>query len=75
MKIPARYSNLLFGGILSTIMESVVSASVLLINQGISPDFPLRWAKSVAATWPISFPTVLLVGPFVRKLVAKLTTA
>jgi hypothetical protein len=34
MKIPARYSNLLFGGMLSIIMVTIFSGAVTLINQG-----------------------------------------
>ena len=34
MKIPARYSNLLFGGMLSIIMVTIISGTVVLINQG-----------------------------------------
>ncbi|WP_424194291.1 DUF2798 domain-containing protein [Ampullimonas aquatilis] len=74
MTIPARYANLLFGGILSLIMVSIVSASVLLINQGWTPDFFARWLKSFLSTWPIAFPTVLVVAPQVRRLVAWLTS-
>ncbi|HET8705803.1 MAG TPA: DUF2798 domain-containing protein [Pseudomonadales bacterium] len=73
MKIPARFSNLLFGGILSLIMVTIVSAVVILINQGFSAEFPVRWLKSFATTWPIAFPTVLVVAPRVRKLVVHLT--
>ncbi len=73
MKIHARYSNLLFGGILSLIMVTIVSGVVILINQGFSADFFVRWLKSFITTWPIAFPTVLIVAPQVRKLVVKLT--
>ncbi len=72
--VPARFSHLLFGALLSGIMVSVVSASVIVINHGISPDFLARWAKSFATTWLISFPTVLVVAPLVRRVVAYLTT-
>jgi hypothetical protein len=73
MKIPFRYSNLLFGALLSAIMVSIVSAAVLLLNQGLTREFPVQWVKSVAATWPIAFPAVLVVAPWVRKVVARIT--
>ena len=75
MKIPSRYSNLLFGALLSVIMVSIVSAAVLLLNQGLTREFPVQWVKSVAAAWPIAFPTVLVVAPWVRKVVARITDA
>jgi hypothetical protein len=73
MQFHPRHANLLFGAMLSAIMVSIVSASVLLINQGLTPDFPLRWLKSFATTWPIAFPTVLFVAPRVRRIVNRLT--
>lgn len=73
MKLPARHSNLLFGGMLSAIMVTVISGAVVLVNQGLSLDFPMRWVKGFATAWPIAFPTVLVVAPFVRRVVAKLT--
>lgn len=74
MKIPARYSNLLFGGLLSAIMVTVVSGAVVIVTQGIDADFLYHWFKGFATAWPIAFPTVVVVAPLVRKLVNKLTS-
>ncbi len=73
MKIPARYSNLLFGGMLSVIMVSIISGTVVLINQGYDAEFFARWFRGFATAWPIAFPTVLVVAPFVRRVVARVT--
>jgi hypothetical protein len=73
MKIPARYSNLLFGAMLSIIMVTIISGTVTLINQGFNAEFFTRWFKGFITAWPIAFPSVLVVAPFVRKVVAKLT--
>ena len=75
IKIPARYSNLLFGGMLSMIMVTIISGAVLLVTQGVSPDFPAHWVKGFATAWPIAFPTVLVVAPFVRRIVVRFTEA
>ncbi|MBI3546474.1 MAG: DUF2798 domain-containing protein [Gammaproteobacteria bacterium] len=73
MKIPARYSNVLFGGILSVIMVTIISGTVVLVTQGVDSKFLVHWAKGFGTAWPIAFPTVLVVAPWVRKIVAKLT--
>lgn len=73
MKIPARYAPILFGALLSLIMTGVVSAFVLLVTQGLHPGFATQWLKSCAMTWPVAFPTVTLVAPMVRKVVALAT--
>lgn len=73
MLLPRKYAPVLFGALLSGIMVSIVSASVLLLNQGLTPDFLLRWLRAFLSTWPIAFPTVLVVAPLVRRLVERLT--
>ena len=54
MKIPARYSNILFGGMLSIIMVSIISGTVVLINQGYDADFFSRWFRGFATAWPVA---------------------
>ncbi len=73
MKIPARYSHLLFGGLLSVIMVTIISGTVLLISRGYGDGFFAAWLKGFATAWPIAFPTVLVVAPFVRRVVARVT--
>ena len=74
-RIPAQFAPILFGAILSAIMVSVVTAVVLVANRGLTADLPARWLKSFLTTWPIAFPTVLIVAPTVRRWVSYLTSA
>ena len=73
MKISPRYSKVLFGGMLSLIMVTVISGAVTFVSQGLTPDFPARWLKGFVTAWPVAFPTVLVVAPLVRKFVSYLT--
>jgi hypothetical protein len=73
MHIPARYAPILFGALLSIIMVGLVSAFVLSITQGIHSGFAVQWLKSCATTWPVAFPTVTLVAPWVRRVVGRMT--
>ena len=73
MRIPARFSPIVFGALLSMIMVAVVSAFVLAMNQGMHPGFLGQWAKSCMTTWPMAFATVTIVAPLVRKVVARVT--
>ena len=75
MRISAKYSNLLFGGLLSIIMVTIISGAVVLVNQGVSQEFPNQWLKGFITAWPVAFLTVLIVAPQVRKIVSKLTTS
>lgn len=73
MRIPNRFSPIVFGALLSAIMVAVVSALVLAINQGIQQGFAWQWLRSCMTTWPIAFPTVTLVAPWVRRVVGRVT--
>jgi hypothetical protein len=73
MRIPARFAPILFGALLSIIMVGLVSAFVIAITQGINAGFAAQWFRSCVTTWPVAFPTVTLVAPWVRRVVGYLT--
>lgn len=73
MRIPARFAPLVFSGLLSAIMVCIVSACVLTLSQGIHAGFLSQWFKSCITTWPIAFPTVAIVAPWVRRVVSHIT--
>jgi hypothetical protein len=72
MRFPARYAPILFGALLSAIMVALVSGFVIAITQGIHHGFAAQWLRSCATTWPVAFPTVTLVAPYVRRVVGRL---
>ncbi len=73
MAIPARFAPIVFGALLSAIMVTLVSVFVIAVTQGIDEHFVATWLRSCALTWPVAFPTVTLVAPWVRRLVGWLT--
>ncbi len=73
MRIPARFAPILFGALLSVIMVGLVSAFVIAITQRIEADFTARWIRSCVTTWPVAFPTVTVVAPWVRRIVGHVT--
>ena len=75
MRIPARLAPLVFGALLSAIMVAIVCAFVLATSQGLHDGFLGQWLRSCLATWPVAFPTVTLVAPWVRRIVAGMTAA
>ena len=75
MRIPNRFAPVVFGALLSAIMVAVVSAMVLAINQGLQQGFVWQWLRSCVTTWPLAFPTVTLVAPWVRRVVGRVTAA
>lgn len=75
MRIPVRFAPIVFGALLSAIMVALVSAFVIALTQGLHSGFAAQWLKSCATTWPVAFPTVTLVAPWVRRIVGRLTVA
>jgi hypothetical protein len=71
--IPARFAPILFGLILSGLMSCIVSGIATLRALGPVAAFPGAWMTSWAFSWAVAFPTVLVVAPLTRRLVARLT--
>lgn len=73
MRIPARFAPILFSALLSAIMVCIVSAFVLATSQGVHSEFLEQWLRSCITTWPVAFPTVAIVAPWVRRIVSNVT--
>lgn len=73
MRIPARFAPIIFSALLSAIMVCIVSAFVLVTSQGVRPGILEQWLRSCLTTWPIAFPTVAIVAPWVRRIVGRMT--
>ncbi|NNK17131.1 MAG: DUF2798 domain-containing protein [Sulfitobacter sp.] len=70
--IPARFSPILFGFILSGLMSFLVSGISTLRAVGAVPDFFSVWFAAWVPSWMVAFPAVLVVAPIARRLVARL---
>ncbi len=71
--IPARYAHILFGLMVSGLMSCVVSGIATLRALGIVDDLFTQWMTSWAFSWSFAFPTILIVAPIARRVVAKVT--
>lgn len=45
---------------------------ITLVNIGLRPDFQSRWMSAFALAFPVAFPSIVLVLPVARKMVARL---
>ncbi len=70
--IPARYSHILFGLILSGLMSFIVSGIATFRSIGAVPDFLTLWMGAWLPSWAVAFPSVLIAAPIARRLVARL---
>lgn len=70
--LSARYAPILFGLILSGLMSLIVSGLSTFRAVGMGEGFPALWLGNWAVSWAIAFPTVLVVAPLTRRIVARL---
>jgi hypothetical protein len=71
--IPARFAPIAFGFFLSMFMSAVISGVSTISAVGLSADLPGVWFTAWSSSWIIAFPAVLVVAPFVRRFVGRLT--
>ncbi len=72
MRVHKKHTNLLFSFFLSCFMSLIVSGISTARTIGLGADFPLTWLFNWLPSWGIAFPAVLVVAPFVRRLVARM---
>lgn len=70
-----RFAPALFGFVLSALMSFIVSGIATLRNAGPDDPFMSLWVNAWLPSWFIAFPTVLVVAPLARRLVARLVRA
>jgi hypothetical protein len=66
--IPRRLEHIAFSLLLSCFMSLLISGVSLYLATGPVPGFVWSWLSSWVSSWAIAFPTVLVVAPFVRRL-------
>jgi hypothetical protein len=71
-KFPKKYFNLIYALLMSIIMGLMMAAVLTAILTGLSGDYVTRWLKAFIQVWPVAFPILLILAPFVRKLTAGL---
>jgi hypothetical protein len=70
--IPARFAPVVFGFILSGLMSCIVSGIATVRVLDANDSLIASWLAAWIYSWMVAFPTVLLVTPFTRRIVAKL---
>lgn len=72
--IPQKYGPMLFSLLLSGMMSLLVSGITTFRAIGLTEGMFALWISAWIAAWLITFPTVMLVAPFTRKIVGTLVT-
>ncbi|MGE0501156.1 MAG: DUF2798 domain-containing protein [Rhizobiaceae bacterium] len=70
--LPKRTEAIVFGLLLSGMMSFIVSGISTIIAIGVTTNLPLRWLLAWLPSWAIAFPAVLVVAPFVRRILKQI---
>lgn len=68
--IPQKYSPYVFSFYMSLLMSCIMSFVITLFNVGLVEDILWIWLQAWGFAWVVALPTVTLVVPVVRRLVA-----
>ena len=70
---PKKYSNFLFILVMGFSMSLIMTLIITYINTGMDNKYLSRFFKAWSVGLPIAIITSLLVGPFAKKFVDKIT--
>ena len=70
--LPKRLEPYAFGLLLSGMMSFLVSGLSTALAIGVDANFPLMWLSAWLPSWSIAFPSVLVVAPFVRRVLSRI---
>ena len=68
-----KYSQLLFVLIMGFLISLLMTLIITFVNTGMDDEYIQRFLKAWTASLPIAIGTALLVGPFAKKFVDKIT--
>ncbi|MES2197546.1 MAG: DUF2798 domain-containing protein [Pseudomonadota bacterium] len=69
-KLPARYAPIVLPLVLSLLMTFVISGVSTLMSLGPTRAFLVTWPAAWGLSWVVAFPTLVVLLPLVRRLVA-----
>lgn len=68
--IDRKYQHIVFAFFMALLMSCLMSLVISLFNVGLVDNIVHMWLKAWGFAFAVAFPTVILISPMVRKLVA-----
>jgi hypothetical protein len=68
--IPAKYTHYVFSFFMALLMSCIMSFVITVFNVGLIDNLLFIWLKAWGFAFMVAFPTINVVAPIVRKLVA-----
>lgn len=67
--INRKHHRIAFGFFMSLLMSGIMSLVISIFNVGLVSDIVSIWLRAWAFAFAVAFPTILVVGPLVHRLV------
>jgi hypothetical protein len=71
--LPQQVAPIAFGVIISGLMSLLVTGIATAKALGLGDGFHAAWMDAWRLAWPIACTAILILGPLVRRLVARMT--
>lgn len=68
--IDSKYQKIVFSFFMSFLMSGIISMVISIANMGFVSNIINIWLSSWAFAFSIAFPAIIIVSPFVHKLVS-----
>ena len=73
MKIPKKFTHLIYSFLIALIIPFLMTFFVTLINAGFSKELLFLWMRNFGIAFIIAFPLIYLIAPKIRKAVEAIT--
>lgn len=71
-KLPRRFTPLVFAFFMATIMAFLMCCTIVAFQTGFDAGYPVRVLHAYVLAMPVAFCCVMVVRPFVLKIVSRL---
>ncbi|NLQ19037.1 DUF2798 domain-containing protein [Marinomonas sp. M1K-6] len=70
--IPKKHLKIVTPLLMSILMVTIMTATITIINTGITEGFLERWGKAYLISWPIAFCIIFIFGKRIQTLSQKI---
>lgn len=70
-KLPPKHFHLVFTVVMGTLMVSIMTFVITLVNIGLRPDFLARWGQAFSVAYPIALTVIYFLAPVARRLTGR----
>lgn len=67
-RLPPKFFHLVFTLVMGTMMVTLMTFVITLVNVGLTDDFLTKWAKAFGVAYPIALTVIYFLAPVARRI-------